>query len=62
MVINGDDKNIKKISKRISRPKITFGVSNNCDYQIISIYPKQGKQEFEIIDKKNNKAKSFISP
>ncbi len=59
MVINGDDKNIKKISKRISRPKITFGVSNNCDYQIISIYPKQGKQEFEIIDKKNNKAYKF---
>ena len=37
MVINGDDKNIKKISERISRKQITFGESKNCDYQIINI-------------------------
>ena len=59
MVINGDDKNIKKISKRISRPKITFGVTNNCDYQIVSISPKEGKQEFKIIDKKKKKTYKF---
>mgnify|MGYP001159925421 FL=1 len=59
MVINGDDKNIKKISKRISRAQITFGESKNCDYQICHIKPFKGKQTFKIKDKKANKIHTF---
>ena len=59
MVINGDDKNIKKISKRISRAQITFGESKKCDYQITSIKSYKGKQKFEIVDKKTNKTYKF---
>ncbi len=59
MMINGDDKNIKKISERISRTQITFGKSRNCNYQIKNINPVRGKQDFEIFDKKNNKLHKF---
>ena len=59
MVINGDDKNIKKISKRISRKQITFGESKNCDYQIINIKASKGTQNFEIFNNKNNKTHKF---
>ena len=59
LLINGDDKNIKKIAKRISRTQITFGMSKNVNYQIINIKPKNGKQNFEIYDKKNNKKHKF---
>lgn len=60
LLINGDDKNIKKISQRISRTQITFGMSKNVNYQIINIKPKDGKQNFEILDKKNNKKHKFV--
>ena len=59
LMINGDDKNIKKISKRISRTQITFGKSRNCDYQIKNINPVRGKQDFEIFDRKNKKIHKF---
>ena len=59
LLINGDDKNIKKISKRISRTQITFGMSKNVNYQINNIKPNNGKQNFEIYDKKNNKKNKF---
>ena len=59
LLINGDDKNIKKIAKRISRTQITFGMSKNVNYLIINIKPKNGKQNFEIYDKKNNKKHKF---
>ena len=59
LLINGDDKNIKKISRRIHRTKITFGESKDCDYQIKNIVPNGGKQSFEIFDKKNNKNHNF---
>jgi len=59
LLINGDDKNIKKISRRIHRTKITFGESKDCDYQIKNIVPSGGKQSFEIFDKKNNKNHNF---
>ena len=52
LIINGDDKNIKKISKRISRSQVTFGESKECDYKIIKIISKNGKQDFQIFDKK----------
>ncbi len=59
LIINGDDKNIKKISKRISRSQITFGESKDCDYKIIKIISKNGKQDFQIFDKKTRKVHKF---
>ena len=59
LVINGDDVNIKKISKKISRSQIKFGQSKDCDYQITKISSSQGKQDFEIFDRKNNKNHKF---
>ena len=59
MVINGDDKNIKKISKRISRSQVTFGESKDCDYKITKINSKNGKQDFQIFSKKTNKTHKF---
>ena len=59
MIINGDDKNIKKISKRISRAQITYGEAKNCNYQISHIKPSKGKQTFKITDKKTNKIHLF---
>ena len=59
MVINGDDKNIKKISKRISRSQVTFGESKDCDYKITKINSKNGKQDFQIFNKKTNKTHKF---
>ena len=59
LLINSDDKNIKKISKRISRTQISFGESNKANYQIINIEPVKGRQNFEIFDKKNNKNHKF---
>ena len=59
LLINSDDKNIKKISKRISRTQISFGESKKANYQIINIEPVNGRQNFEIFDKKNNKNHKF---
>ena len=59
MVINGDDKNIKKISKRISRSQVTFGESKDCDYKIVRINSKNGQQDFQIFDKKTKKIHKF---
>jgi len=59
LIINGDDKNIKKISKRISRSQVTFGESKHCDYKIIKIISKNGKQDFQIFDKKTRKVHKF---
>ena len=59
LVINGDDVNIKKISKKISRAQIKFGQSIGCDYQITKISSSKGKQSFEIFDRKNNKNHKF---
>ncbi len=59
LVINGDDVNIKKISKKISRAQIKFGQSKGCDYQITKMSSSKGKQDFEIFDKKNNKNHKF---
>ena len=59
LIINGDDKNIKKISKRISRSQVTFGESKHCDYKIIKIISKNGKQDFQIFDKKTRNVHKF---
>ncbi len=59
LVVNGDDKNIKKITKRISRKQITFGKSKNVDFQILNSGYKNGFQTFEIMDNQRNKKYAF---
>ena len=59
MVINRDDKNIKKIAKRISRKQITFGKSHKSDFQILGAEFKDGYQFFEIKDHQRNKIHTF---
>ena len=52
LIVNIDDKNIKKISKRISRKQISFGKSAQADYQILEPSFDKGIHLFKI---KNNK-------
>ena len=59
MVINRDDRNIKKIAKRISRKQITFGKSYKSDFQILGAEFKDGYQFFEIKDHQRNKIHAF---
>jgi len=57
LIINTDDKNIKKISKRISRKQISFGKSSHANYQIQDPSYNNGWQFFKI--KKNEKIYKF---
>ncbi len=59
MIINGDDRNIRKIAKRISRKQITFGKSKKSDFQILYSEFKGGCQFFEIRDHQRNKTHAF---
>ena len=59
LIVNGDDKNIKKITKRISRKQITFGKSKNVDFQILNSGYKNGFQTFEIMDNQRSKKYAF---
>ena len=59
LVINGDDKNFQKISSKISRKKITYGTSQNCDYKIVDILSIDGCQKFKIEDSFLKKSHSF---
>ena len=59
LIINGDDKNLQKISSKISRKKITYGTSQNCDYKIVDILSIDGYQEFKIVDSFEKKSHSF---
>ena len=59
LVINGDDKNFQKISSKISRKKITYGTSQNCDYKIVDILSIDGCQKFKIKDSFLKKSHSF---
>ena len=59
LVINGDDKNFQKISNKISRKKITYGTSQNCDYKIVDILSIEGCQKFKIEDSFLKKSHSF---
>ncbi len=56
LIINTDDKNIKKISKRISRKQISFGKSSHANYQIQDPSYNNGWQFFKI-----KKMKKFIN-
>jgi UDP-N-acetylmuramate--alanine ligase len=57
LIVNIDDKNIKKISKRISRKQITFGKSAQADYQILEPSFDKGIHLFKI--KNNEKIYKF---
>ena len=59
LIINGDDKNIKKIAKRISRKQISFGKRKNVDFQIINAEYKNGFQVFDIKDNQRKKQHTF---
>jgi UDP-N-acetylmuramate--alanine ligase len=59
LIVNIDDKNIKKITKRISRKQITFGKSKNVDFQILNSGYKNGFQTFEIMDNQRSKKYAF---
>ena len=57
LIVNIDDKNIKKISKRISRKQISFGKSAKADYQILEPSFDKGIHLFKI--KNNEKIYKF---
>ena len=59
LIINGDDKNIKKIAKRISRKQISFGKRKNVDFQIMNAEYKNGFQVFDIKDNQRKKQHTF---
>ena len=59
MIMNIDDKNIKKIAKRISRKQITFGKTKKADFQILNTFYNNGLQNFDINDNQRNKKYSF---
>ena len=57
LIVNIDDKNIKKISKHISRKQISFGKSAQADYQILEPSFDKGIHLFKI--KNNEKIYKF---
>ena len=60
MVINGDDKDVLKVSKRISRKQVTFGETRSCNYQISDIRSANGKQSFRILDTRKDEFYNFL--
>jgi len=62
IVLNNDDKNIKKISKSISRKQITFGFSKSSDFQILETAYKNGFQSFILFHKHKDKSYKFKIP
>ena len=60
MVVNGDDKDVINVSKRISRKQVTFGESKNCNYQISNIRSANGTQSFQILDARKDKSYNFL--
>ena len=62
LIINKDDKNIKKVAKKIPRRQISFGFSSRSDYQIKDIYYKNKHQYFHLIDHFKNKTYKFSLP
>ena len=60
VVMNGDDSDVLKVSKRIARKMITFGEKTDCNYVIRNIESKGGSQNFTIYDSKNNSEYDFL--
>ena len=62
LVVNIDDKNIRKILKKISRKIVTFGFSKDADYVLNQDKYKNGKAYFTITSKQHkNKKFKFTS-
>ena len=59
MVINGDDEDVLKVSKRISRKQVTFGETENCNYKISDIRSSNGNQSFHILDARKKQSYKF---
>ena len=59
IIINADDKNIRKIAKRISRKQVTFGKTKTADFYISNVMYRSGYQNFDINDNQRNKKYSF---
>ena len=59
IIINADDKNIRKIAKRISRKQVTFGKTKTSDFYISNVMYRNGYQNFDINDNQRDKKYSF---
>jgi UDP-N-acetylmuramate--alanine ligase len=59
LILNLDDKNIRKIEQKIHRKKITFGFANINQYQIINVQSTQGIQKFQLFHHFSKKLYKF---
>ena len=59
IILNVDDKNIRKISRKIHRRQITFGFSAKGRFQISDVSLKNGSQKFKLTDNLNKKCHNF---
>jgi UDP-N-acetylmuramate--alanine ligase len=55
ILLNLDNVNIRKISKKIHRKQITFGFYAKNRFQISNVHIKNGTQKFKLVDHLNNK-------
>ena len=62
LILNGDDKNVRKVAKKISRRQISFGFSATSDYQISNTSYKNNHQSFNLTDHIEQKNHSFSLP
>ena len=62
LIVNGDDKNVRKVAKRISRRQISFGFSTTSDYQISNATYKNNYQSFNLTDHIEQKKHLFSLP
>ena len=62
LIVNEDDKNVRKVAKRISRRQISFGFSTTSDYQISNATYKNNYQSFNLTDHIEQKKHLFSLP
>lgn len=62
LIVNEDDKNVRKVAKRISRRQISFGFSTTSDYQISNATYKNNYQSFNLTDHIEQKNHLFSLP
>ena len=62
LIVNKDDKNVRKVAKRISRRQISFGFSTTSDYQISNATYKNNYQSFNLTDHIEQKNHLFSLP
>jgi UDP-N-acetylmuramate--alanine ligase len=46
-----DDPNVKSILPEVTRPVLTYGMSDDADYQLTDLVQKGGQSHFKVIDK-----------